>query len=76
MVGDDDMMTLEHTTALYRAVPGAQLAVVPGASHLVPLEKPALVDRLILEHLSQDEVDTMMPVRRAPAAGVPGGGAS
>lgn len=39
MVGDDDMMTLEHTTALYRAVPGAQLAVVPGASHLVPLEK-------------------------------------
>src|SRR6478609_7951527 len=76
MVGDDDMMALEHTTALYRAVPGAQLAVVPGASHLVPLEKPALVDRLILEHLSQDEVDTMMPVRRAPAAGVPGGGAS
>ncbi|WP_371606724.1 alpha/beta hydrolase [Streptomyces sp. NBC_01213] len=74
MVGDDDMMTLEHTTALYRAVPGAQLAVVPGASHLVPLEKPDLVDRLILDHLAQDGVDTMMPVRRAPAAGAPDGG--
>ncbi|MFJ8762970.1 alpha/beta fold hydrolase [Streptomyces cyaneofuscatus] len=65
MVGDDDMMTLEHTTALYRAIPNAELAVVPGASHLVPLEKSALVNRLILDHLAQDAVETMMPIRRA-----------
>ncbi|WP_395570506.1 alpha/beta fold hydrolase [Streptomyces sp. BK79] len=65
LVGDDDLMTLEHTTALYRALPRSQLAVVPGASHVVPLEKPALVDRLILDHLGQDTVETMMPVRRA-----------
>lgn len=38
VVGDDDLMTLEHTTALYRAIPGSQPAVVPGASHPVPLE--------------------------------------
>ncbi|MFF3849317.1 alpha/beta fold hydrolase [Streptomyces sp. NPDC002328] len=69
MVGDDDMMTLEHTVALYRAIPGARLAVVPGASHLVPLEQPALVNRLILDHLAQDAVETMMPVLRAPAVG-------
>lgn len=61
MVGDDDMVTLEHTVALYRAIPGAQLAVVPGASHIVPLEKPAQVNRLILDHLAQDAVETMMP---------------
>ncbi|MFG2679685.1 alpha/beta fold hydrolase [Streptomyces sp. NPDC048392] len=67
MVGDDDLVTLEHTSALYRAVPGAQLAVVPGASHLVPLEKSALVNRLILDHLAQGGVETMMPIRRAPA---------
>ncbi|MFI2780897.1 alpha/beta fold hydrolase [Streptomyces sp. ALB3] len=67
LVGDDDMMTLEHTTALYRAIPDAQLAVVPGASHLVPLEKPALVNRLIVDHLAGDEVETMLPIRRAPA---------
>ncbi|MGY1440018.1 alpha/beta fold hydrolase [Streptomyces reniochalinae] len=65
MAGDDDMVTLEHTTALYRAVPGARLAVVPAASHLVPLEKPDLVSRLILDHLAQDTVETMMPIRRA-----------
>ncbi|WP_203184252.1 alpha/beta fold hydrolase [Streptomyces pratensis] len=67
VVGDDDMMTLEHTTALYRAIPGSQLAVVPGASHLVPLEKPELVNRLILDHLAEGEVETMLPIRRAPA---------
>ncbi|MER6468809.1 alpha/beta fold hydrolase [Streptomyces collinus] len=71
MVGDDDMVTLEHTLALYRAVPGSQLAVVPGASHLVPLEKPALVNRLILDHLGQDATETMMPIRRAGRPAVP-----
>jgi pimeloyl-ACP methyl ester carboxylesterase len=56
MVGDDDMMTLEHTVDLYRAIPDAQLAVVPGASHAVPLEKPALVNTLILDFLAGSEV--------------------
>ncbi|MEW1683312.1 alpha/beta hydrolase [Streptomyces sp. T12] len=65
--GDDDLVTLEHTAALYRALPDARLAVVPGASHLVPLEKPAEVNRLILEHLAGGEVETMMPVLRAPS---------
>ncbi|MET9777593.1 alpha/beta hydrolase [Streptomyces sp. NPDC006367] len=74
LVGDDDLMTLEHTSTLYRAVPDSRLAVVPGASHLVPLEKPDLVGRLVLEHLGQDAVETMMPVRRAPAPGNGGGG--
>ncbi|MEV5016487.1 alpha/beta fold hydrolase [Streptomyces sp. NPDC053780] len=65
MAGDDDLMTLEHTTALYRALPDARLAVLPGASHLVPLEKPALVNGLVLDHLGQEAaVETMMPVRR------------
>jgi len=71
MVGDDDMMTLEHTTALYRAIGDGRLAVLPGASHLVPLEQPERVNRMILDHLVQDTVDTLMPVRRA--AGGPGG---
>lgn len=65
MVGDDDLMTLEHTASLYRGLPDARLAVVPGASHLVPLERPDLVNRLVLEHLAQGAVETMMPVLRA-----------
>ncbi|CAL9331524.1 alpha/beta fold hydrolase [Streptomyces sp. enrichment culture] len=65
LVGDDDLVTLEHTIALYRAIPGSQLAVVPGASHTVPLEKPSLLNRLVLDHLANNPVETMLPVRRA-----------
>ncbi|MFJ3581986.1 alpha/beta fold hydrolase [Streptomyces sp. NPDC090127] len=65
VVGDDDLLSLEHTIALHRAIPRSQLAVVPGASHLVPLEKPDTVNRLVIDHLSQDPAPTMMPIRRA-----------
>ncbi|MGX1127987.1 pimeloyl-ACP methyl ester carboxylesterase [Streptomyces glaucescens] len=65
VVGDDDMMTLEHTSALYRSIPDSELAVVPGASHLVPLEKPDVVNGLILDHLAGVSTPTMMPIRRA-----------
>jgi len=71
LVGDDDVITLEHAVALYRAVPGAELAVVPGASHMVPLEKPDLVNHLLLDFLRLDAAPTLLPVRRsaAPAPG-------
>ena len=65
LVGDDDMMTLEHTIALYRAIPDAELSVIPRTSHAVPLEKPAQVNALVLDFLGNDPVETMLPVRRA-----------
>lgn len=67
VVGDDDLVSLEHTVALYRAIPDAELAVVPGTSHLAPVEKPELVNRLILDFLRLDPVHTVLPVRRAVA---------
>jgi pimeloyl-ACP methyl ester carboxylesterase len=67
LVGDDDVVTLEHTIELYRAIPNSELAVVPGTSHAHFMEKPALVNRLVLEFLDNDPVPTMMPVRRATA---------
>jgi pimeloyl-ACP methyl ester carboxylesterase len=65
LVGDDDLIALEHTIALYRAIPHSQLAVVPGTSHALPMEKPEQVNRLILDFLTNDPVPTMLPVRRA-----------
>ncbi|MET1000976.1 MAG: alpha/beta hydrolase [Acidimicrobiia bacterium] len=66
MAGDDDMVEPAHTQSLYESLPNGQLAVVPGASHVVPYEKPALVAQLVAEFLgSGGEVATMMPVRRA-----------
>ena len=69
LVGDDDMVTLEHTNELYRAIPNAQLAVVPGASHLVVMEKPELLNRVVLDFLEHEPAPTMMPFRRSAPDG-------
>lgn len=63
--GDDDMMTLEHTIELYRAIPGSELATVPGTSHALMFEKPGLLNRIVLDFLESDPPATMMPFRRA-----------
>jgi pimeloyl-ACP methyl ester carboxylesterase len=70
MAADDDMVTLEHTLALYRGLHDAQLAIVPGTSHLLLHEKPHLCTGLIAEFLTTGPTPTRMPIRRAapPAA--------
>jgi len=65
------MISLEQTVALYRAIPGAELAVVPGTSHCLAMEKPAIVNRLIVDFLENEPIQEMMPVRRAPAGAHP-----
>jgi len=64
LAGDDDMISLEHTSALFRATPNSELAVVPGTSHTLPMEKPDLVNRLVLDFLEKDPARTFMPLRR------------
>lgn len=66
MAGDDDAIKLSHTAALYESIPDSELAIVPGTSHLLTLEKPALVNQLILDFLSTGPVPTLVPVRRRP----------
>jgi pimeloyl-ACP methyl ester carboxylesterase len=65
MSGDDDAVTLEHTIEMYRSLPQAELAVVPGTSHVLIMEKPALVTQLALDFLTTDPAPTIMPIRRA-----------
>jgi pimeloyl-ACP methyl ester carboxylesterase len=65
LVGDDDMVSLEHTIEMFRAVPQSELAVIPGTSHAVPWEKPDLVNRIVLDFLQIEPVATILPVRRA-----------
>lgn len=67
MIGDDDEVSLEHAIAMYRALPTAELAVVPGTSHGLLVEKPDLCNRLILEFLTLDAPPTFAPIRRASA---------
>jgi pimeloyl-ACP methyl ester carboxylesterase len=60
MCADDDMIRLDHTIEIHRAVAGSQLCVMPGASHLFPFETPARVLLLLREFLAG--VDTKVHV--------------
>jgi pimeloyl-ACP methyl ester carboxylesterase len=64
MVGDDDQVTLEHAMDFYRALPNGELAVVPGTSHGLLVEKPGLCNTLILDFLTKEPVRTLAPIRR------------
>ena len=51
--GDHDLVRPDHTAELVRAIPGAQVWIVPGASHSAMIERPDLVNPKVLEFLSQ-----------------------
>jgi pimeloyl-ACP methyl ester carboxylesterase len=62
MQGDDDGIRVEHSAAVATALPDAQLAVVPGTSHALPLEKPDLVNQLLLDFLAQRQAAKFLPL--------------
>ncbi|MFE0353324.1 4-carboxymuconolactone decarboxylase [Streptomyces nigra] len=81
LVGSDDQVTgPAEARTLVAGIPDARLAVVPGASHLVPVEQPAAVTDLLVRHFStawqQPAYDSTTghlavvaaPVRPAPVA--------
>ncbi|MET8170136.1 4-carboxymuconolactone decarboxylase [Streptomyces sp. NPDC005329] len=80
LVGSDDQVTgPAEARTLVAGIPDARLAVVPGASHLVPVEQPAAVTDLLVRHFStawQPAHDSAtgqtavpgIPVRAVPSA--------
>src|SRR3954468_1623324 len=66
MDGDADLIRLGQTCELYESLAASQLAIVPGPSHVLPLERPDETARIILDFLEADVPPaTLMPVRRA-----------
>jgi pimeloyl-ACP methyl ester carboxylesterase len=65
MVADDDEVRMEHAVEAYRCLPDAELAVVPGTSHGLLVEKPKVCNLLITEFLTKEPVETFAPIRRA-----------
>jgi pimeloyl-ACP methyl ester carboxylesterase len=51
----DSLIPLDHTVRMFEAIPNAQLAIVPGASHFLPAERPALTAGLIANFLDAPE---------------------
>jgi pimeloyl-ACP methyl ester carboxylesterase/GNAT superfamily N-acetyltransferase len=76
MVGDDDEITLEHAVAFYRGLPNGELAIVPGTSHGLLVEKPDLCNKIIVDFLNVDPVPTLAPIRRRMEAHPPPDGYS
>ena len=65
---EDGAAPPEHQLALAQGIPGARLVVLPDAAHLAPVEQPAIVSRLILEHLgarTDPVLDAGLAMRRA-----------
>jgi pimeloyl-ACP methyl ester carboxylesterase len=55
--GDRDLVTLEHTLAMFHALPDAQLAVIPGADHQVPQSRPEAIGAMVLAFLDGAATD-------------------
>ncbi|TLQ42857.1 bifunctional 3-oxoadipate enol-lactonase/4-carboxymuconolactone decarboxylase PcaDC [Streptomyces marianii] len=60
LVGSDDQLTgPAEARTLVAGIPDARLALVPGASHLAPVEQPAAVTDLLVRHFSLAWQDTL-----------------
>jgi pimeloyl-ACP methyl ester carboxylesterase len=64
MVGDDDEVALEHALAFYRSLPKGKLAVIPGTSHGLLIEKSVLCEFVILDFLRHEMVHSIASIRR------------
>jgi pimeloyl-ACP methyl ester carboxylesterase len=51
IVADHDIPTVAHAQAIRRSLPDGRLEVVPDATHGLPMEKPEVVGRLVLDFL-------------------------
>jgi pimeloyl-ACP methyl ester carboxylesterase len=53
MAGDRDQIRIEHTLEIFRALPRAELLIVPDSGHNVFNERPQLVQRAVLAFLDK-----------------------
>lgn len=51
LAADRDLMTMEHTLAMFQAIPGAQLCVIAGATHALAFDRAEEVSRAALRFL-------------------------
>jgi pimeloyl-ACP methyl ester carboxylesterase len=63
LAADDDLFPLAATAAMAEAIPGAQLAVVPGTSHLMYMEKPDLVAAIVTGFFEAPSATRWLPIR-------------
>lgn len=58
MAGDRDVIRLEETVAIYRAIPRAELFIVPGTGHATLRERPEWVNPVLRAFFDRDRPPT------------------
>lgn len=67
LVGSADRLTpVHHARRLAAAIHGARLVVAPGAGHMLPLEREALVSEHLVELVADAQASARGRVRRTP----------
>jgi pimeloyl-ACP methyl ester carboxylesterase len=54
MAGDHDVISLEHTIALYRSLPAGRLCILPNTGHETMTERPSLFNELTRAFLDEE----------------------
>src|SRR5436305_6114119 len=54
MLGDNDMVTEAHAAEMASAIPTSEVVVVPDATHALPMEKPEIVARAVIDFLGEN----------------------
>jgi pimeloyl-ACP methyl ester carboxylesterase len=69
LVGDRDKLTpVRHARAIAEGINGSRLTIAPGAGHMLPLERDALVSEALLEFVrANPAAPAVSPVRLAIA---------
>ncbi|MET3106780.1 pimeloyl-ACP methyl ester carboxylesterase [Oxalobacteraceae bacterium GrIS 1.18] len=49
MAGDRDVIRDDHTLSMFHAIPKSQLAIFPGATHMIPLQDAVKFNRTVLD---------------------------
>jgi pimeloyl-ACP methyl ester carboxylesterase len=57
MLGDDDFVPLDHAIEMYRTVPHARLAVLPGSDHDAPIARSEWVAAMLTDFLDAPAVE-------------------
>lgn len=53
MAGDHDLIQLDHTIALYHALPDARLCILPGTTHSTLIQRPEWVNAIVATFLDE-----------------------
>jgi pimeloyl-ACP methyl ester carboxylesterase len=49
MAADRDVIRDEHTLSMFHAIAKSQLAIFPGATHMIPAQDPLRFNRTVLD---------------------------